>query len=95
MEWPGLTSNVYRGQEVVKMHQHGPRQEYFDNLFHQRSAKPSFRALKIPPILRGWTGNTMAGRSTDPPDPVGDCKMFFKTESNNLRGIRMVVMWIK
>lgn len=77
MEWPGLTSNVYSGQEVVKMHKHGPRQEYFDNILQQKNAKSSFRNLKVPPVLRGWTGNSMAGRATDPPDPVGDCKICY------------------
>ncbi|VDI50050.1 small subunit ribosomal protein S5 [Mytilus galloprovincialis] len=72
MVWPGLTSETKRGDEIVKRSQHGPKQEYFDNIIKQRGAKQTFRSVKLMPLQRGWTGTTRAGTRSYPPDPVGD-----------------------
>lgn len=85
MVWPGLTSETKRGDEIVKRSQHGPKQEYFDNIIKQRGAKQTFRSVKLMPLQRGWTGTTRAGTRSYPPDPVGDCKLLTQNQASGNR----------
>jgi len=75
MVWPGLNQLALKDKEVLRIHKQTPNQEYFDNIIKIRSKKDTgFRKLRIPALLRGWSGRRMAGMSCGPPDSIGDCK---------------------
>ena len=67
--------DIIRGRDVVnKLVHQGPNEEFMNKITEKRYEKSKFRRVKLPAILRGWTGNTYSGRIIDKPDPVGDCK---------------------
>lgn len=74
MVWPGLTTNVIRGRELVEQQQLPPDPEREARLLKLRNALGPFRRLKLSPPERGWSGNRLPGRTVGPPDPIGDEK---------------------
>ncbi|XP_014259235.1 28S ribosomal protein S5, mitochondrial [Cimex lectularius] len=72
MVWPGLTTPVFRGKELVEQQQLPPDPEREEKLLKLRNSMGVFRRLKLLPSERGWSGNRLPGRSIGPPDPIGD-----------------------
>ncbi|CAH2245082.1 28S ribosomal protein S5, mitochondrial [Pararge aegeria] len=72
MLWPGLSAPVIRGKELLKQQRLPDDPERMEKLIKLRDSMTKFRRFKLSPIERGWSGSRMPGRSTGPPDPVGD-----------------------
>lgn len=72
MIWPGLTTSVIRGKELVEQKQLPEDPERESKLIELRSKMGLFRRLKLNPVERGWSGNRLPGRSIGPPDPIAD-----------------------
>lgn len=72
MLWPGLNAPIIRGKELVVQQKLPDDPEREAKLHQLRNAMGQFRAIKINPIDRGWSGNKAPGRSIGPPDPVGE-----------------------
>ncbi|XP_075222075.1 mitochondrial ribosomal protein S5 [Lycorma delicatula] len=69
--WPGLTTAVLRGKELVERQKLPEDPDRDAKLIKLRNEMGKFRPLKLSPIERGWSGTKMPGRSIGPPDPVG------------------------
>lgn len=74
MVWPGLNAPVLKGKEIVTIKELPPDPDRETKIQEIRDKVGKFRSFKLPALQRGWTGNTRAGTSLGPPDPVGDCK---------------------
>ncbi|XP_045612475.1 small ribosomal subunit protein uS5m [Procambarus clarkii] len=72
MVWPGLNAPVIRGRELVQQQKLPKDEEREAKLIKMRNSMGSFRALRISPLERGWSGTKMPGRSIGPPDPIGE-----------------------
>ncbi|RZB38741.1 28S ribosomal protein S5, mitochondrial [Asbolus verrucosus] len=72
MIWPGLTTPIIRGKEIVEQQQLPEDPEREKKLNMLRDKMGTFRYAKLSPIERGWSGAKMPGRSIGPPDPVGE-----------------------
>ncbi|XP_044744933.1 28S ribosomal protein S5, mitochondrial [Coccinella septempunctata] len=70
--WPGLSSPIIRGKEIIQQQQLPEDPEREKNLIKMRDQMGKTRYGKISSIDRGWTGSKMPGRSIGPPDPVND-----------------------
>lgn len=76
MVWPGLTSPVMRGRELVQQQQLPEDPERQSKLIKMRDEMGAFRPLRLLPTERGWSGTKMPGRSIGPPDAVGEGELF-------------------
>ena len=76
IEWPGLTTSVLKGKDLVKPKVLAPDLDRDERLLKLRESMRSFRSLKFKTGEVGWSGNTIHGRHFGPPDPVGDGKCF-------------------
>ncbi|XP_015597786.1 28S ribosomal protein S5, mitochondrial [Cephus cinctus] len=72
MQWPGLTSPILRGRELIQQHKLPEDPEREAKLIQLRDSMTGFKKTKLSPIERGWTGDKMGGRSIGPPDPIGE-----------------------
>ncbi|KAK9502570.1 hypothetical protein O3M35_011321 [Rhynocoris fuscipes] len=72
MLWPGLTSPVIRGKELVEQTRLADDPDHTKNLIKMRDQMGVFRRLRLLPHERGWSGTRLPGRSIGPPDPIGD-----------------------
>lgn len=70
--WPGLSSPIIRGKEIIQQQQLPEDPEREKNLIKMRDQMGKAKFGKISPIDRGWSGSKMPGRSIGPPDPVND-----------------------
>ncbi|XP_012256636.2 28S ribosomal protein S5, mitochondrial [Athalia rosae] len=70
--WPGLTSPVLRGKELVQQEKLPEDPDRMAKLIRLRDTQTGRRSLKLHPLDRGWTGNKLPGRSVGPPDPRGE-----------------------
>ncbi|XP_037073158.1 LOW QUALITY PROTEIN: 28S ribosomal protein S5, mitochondrial-like [Pollicipes pollicipes] len=70
MVWPGLTTPVIRGQELVRQRQLPEDPERAARLQQIREQFTDHRSVKLGPLERGWSGNKLAGRSIGPPEPI-------------------------
>ncbi|RZF45003.1 hypothetical protein LSTR_LSTR001964 [Laodelphax striatellus] len=68
--WPGLTTPVIRGKELVERQKLPEDPDREARLIKIRNEMGRFRPLKLSPIERGWSGSKMPGRSIGPPDPL-------------------------
>ncbi|UYV70754.1 MRPS5 [Cordylochernes scorpioides] len=69
MRWPGLNAPIIRDKQLVKRVELPPDEERQDKLNAIRDAHKSYRALRVSPLERGWTGGKMGGRRVGPPEP--------------------------
>lgn len=72
IRFPGLSSPLFRGRELMTQQKLPPDENYQENLNKLRQPIAKARRKKIAPIDRGWSGGHAAGRKIGPPDPVGD-----------------------
>lgn len=70
--WPGLTSPIIRGRELVPRTQLPPDPDREAKLTALRDRQNQGKRRKQTPLERGWTGGKTGGRSLGPPDPVGE-----------------------
>ncbi|KAK7598367.1 hypothetical protein V9T40_006602 [Parthenolecanium corni] len=72
IRFPGLSSPIIRGRELVQRQKLPPDEHYQESLIKLR--QPLFKAkrAKVSPLDRGWSGGNAGGRKVGPPDPVGD-----------------------
>ncbi|KAK9873570.1 hypothetical protein WA026_023128, partial [Henosepilachna vigintioctopunctata] len=74
--WPGLSSPIIRGREIIQQQQLPEDPEREQKLVKLRDQMGKFRYAKVSPMDRGWTGGKMPGRSIGPPDPVDGDETF-------------------
>lgn len=72
MLWPGLTSPVIRGKELVEQTRLADDPDHDLKLIKLRDKMGVFRRLRLLPHERGWSGNRLPGTSVGPPNPIGD-----------------------
>ncbi|XP_073973918.1 mitochondrial ribosomal protein S5 [Rhodnius prolixus] len=72
MLWPGLTSPVIRGKELVEQIRLADDPDHDLKLIKLRDKMGVFRRLRLLPHERGWSGNRLPGTSVGPPDRIGD-----------------------
>ena len=72
MVWPGLTTPVIRGRELISQQQLPEDPEREAKIIKLRNEMGQFNRLKLLPIDRGWSGNKLPGRSVGPPDSIGE-----------------------
>uniref|UniRef100_A0A146KTA7 Small ribosomal subunit protein uS5m n=1 Tax=Lygus hesperus TaxID=30085 RepID=A0A146KTA7_LYGHE len=72
MVWPGLTTSVLRGKELVQQQRLPEDPDREAKLIKLRNNMGMFRRLKLAPTERGWSGSRLPGRKVGPPDPVGE-----------------------
>nr|CAG4648655.1 EOG090X0689 [Polyphemus pediculus] len=72
MQWPGLNSPIVQGKEVMQLRKLPIDPDRQSKLVKLRDEMGAFRALRLSPLERGWTGAKLPGRSVGPPDPVGE-----------------------
>lgn len=70
--WPGLSSPIIRGRELVERKQLPPDPEREAKLIKLRDSMTRGKFGKLSPLDRGWSGAKMPGRSLGPPDPIGE-----------------------
>ncbi|XP_046746307.1 28S ribosomal protein S5, mitochondrial [Diprion similis] len=70
--WPGLTSPVIRGRELIQQQKLPEDPERMANLARMRDENTGRRSFKIHSLDRGWSGSKLPGRSIGPPDPRGE-----------------------
>lgn len=70
--WPGLSTAIVRGKEIVQQQQLPPDPEREEKIFKLRDSTANTRSFKINSLDRGWSGYRMPGRSIGPPDPIGE-----------------------
>jgi len=70
--WPGLSSPIMRGKDLVQQQQLPEDQERMQKLIKMRDEMSSFRYVRLLPIERGWSGTKLPGRSVGAPDPIGE-----------------------
>ncbi|XP_012285465.1 28S ribosomal protein S5, mitochondrial [Orussus abietinus] len=74
MVWPGLTTSVVRGRELVVQHKLPENPERDQKLNSLRDSLSVRKVQKLSPLERGWSGYHLGGRSIGPPEPVGEDK---------------------
>ncbi|CAH1961515.1 unnamed protein product [Acanthoscelides obtectus] len=74
--WPGLSSPIIRGKELVEQQKLPEDPEREKKLIQLRDQMGTFKHAKLSPIERGWSGAKMPGRSIGPPDPIGEGEKF-------------------
>lgn len=72
MSWPGLTTPIIQGKEIMERKQLPPDPDREAKLIKLRDNMGQFRPLRLSPLERGWSGTKMHGRSIGPPDPIGE-----------------------
>ncbi|KAF5297109.1 hypothetical protein FQA39_LY02689 [Lamprigera yunnana] len=70
--WPGLTSPIIKGRELVQQQQLPEDPDREKKLIEIRNKMGNIRPPKLSPLERGWSGSKMPGRSIGPPDPIGE-----------------------
>lgn len=70
--WPGLSTPIIRGKELIEQQQLPEDPEREKKLIELRDKMGKFTRTKLSPIERGWSGAKLPGRSVGPPDPVGE-----------------------
>ncbi|CAH0395789.1 unnamed protein product [Bemisia tabaci] len=71
--FPGLSSNIIQGKEIVRQHQLPKDPDFDAKLAKIRDTQSSsLKSNKLTPLERGYTGSKMPGRSIGPPDPIGE-----------------------
>ncbi|CAL8075928.1 unnamed protein product [Calicophoron daubneyi] len=70
MEWPGLNAPLLMENQIRSIKKGEFDETYFKRLEELRNKSAVKRKrLKLPPILRGWTGSRLEGQSVGPPTP--------------------------
>ncbi|VDD79735.1 unnamed protein product [Mesocestoides corti] len=65
--WPGLNAPLYEQSFLRKVQKGDVNQEYLNKLEELRNKSAVKRKrVKLPPLLRGWTGASMGGQSLGP-----------------------------
>ncbi|KAJ8977472.1 hypothetical protein NQ317_001754 [Molorchus minor] len=82
--WPGLSTPIIRGKELVEQQQLPEDPERETKLNQLRDQMGTVKRTKLSPIERGWSGTKMPGRSIGPPDPVGE-DLFEGFDTKSLR----------
>ncbi|XP_020279303.1 28S ribosomal protein S5, mitochondrial [Pseudomyrmex gracilis] len=72
IQFPGLTTPVFRGKQLVKQQKLPPDPEREEKLIKLREMQSRSRRIKLSPLERGWTSAGMGGRKIGPPDPIGE-----------------------
>lgn len=62
MQWPGLTGEPLRAGEVVRQEALPTDQEASSRLLDIRQSQSTGRAIRIPPLQRGWAGHSLPGQ---------------------------------
>ncbi|KAF8563120.1 hypothetical protein P879_09048 [Paragonimus westermani] len=70
MEWPGLNAPLLDRNRINTIKAGEVNEAYFQRLeeIRNKSAVKKKR-MKLPPLLRGWTGSRLGGQSIGPPTP--------------------------
>lgn len=70
MEWPGLNASLLASDSLRPINKGKTAESYFKRLeeIRNKSAVKKKR-LKLPPLLRGWSGSRLGGQSVGPPSP--------------------------
>ncbi|KAL5106274.1 28S ribosomal protein S5 mitochondrial [Taenia crassiceps] len=67
--WPGLNAPLYRQSTLQKVQKGDVNQDYLKKLEELRNKSAvKKKRVKLPPLLRGWTGASMGGQSLGPSD---------------------------
>lgn len=74
--WPGLNTPAIKNSMINRISQAPVTQERDDKMQRLREQPMKPKRTAPPPLIRGWTGARMGGRSIGAPDPVGDCELF-------------------
>lgn len=82
MSWPGLTTPIIQGKEIMERRQLPPDPEREAKLIKLRDTMGQFRPLRLSPLERGWSGTKMHGRSIGAPDSIGEGMHCSFTEFN-------------
>lgn len=88
IRFPGLSSPIIRGRELVQRQKLPPDEHYQESLIKLR--QPLFKAkrAKVSPLDRGWSGGNAGGRKVGPPDPVGDGENYFVCPTNDFLPVK-------
>ncbi|XP_032592806.1 28S ribosomal protein S5, mitochondrial [Drosophila grimshawi] len=70
--WPGLNTPILRGNELIQQQKQSENLDREKNIISLRDSVGNFKQTKLNSIDRGWSGTKMPGRSTGPPDAVGE-----------------------
>ncbi|VDM22543.1 unnamed protein product, partial [Hydatigera taeniaeformis] len=67
--WPGLNAPLYRQSTLQKVQKGDVNKDYLNKLEELRNKSAvKKKRVKLPPLLRGWTGASMGGQSLGPLD---------------------------
>ncbi|KAA0198456.1 Small subunit ribosomal protein S5 [Fasciolopsis buskii] len=70
MEWPGLNVPLMDRNAIRSIRKGEINELYFKRLEESRNKSAvKKKRLKLPPLLRGWTGSRLEGQSVGPPSP--------------------------
>ncbi|VDP94706.1 unnamed protein product [Echinostoma caproni] len=70
MEWPGLNVPLLDKTVVRSIKKTEVNEDYFKRLNDLRNKSAiKKKRIKLPPLLRGWTGSRLEGQSIGPPSP--------------------------
>ncbi|KER20521.1 ribosomal protein S5 domain protein [Opisthorchis viverrini] len=70
MEWPGLNVPLVSGSQLRIIKAGEMNEAYFQRLEKVRNQSAvKKKRIKLPPLLRGWTGSRLEGQSIGPPTP--------------------------
>lgn len=72
MVWPGLTTPVLRGRELVQQEKLPEDPDRMAKIIKIREESMGRKSFRIHPLDRGWSGAKLPGRSVGPPDPRGE-----------------------
>ncbi|KAM7538933.1 hypothetical protein Aperf_G00000047681 [Anoplocephala perfoliata] len=65
--WPGLNAPLFEKSSLQKVQKGDVNQEYLNKLEELRNKSAvKKKRVKLPPLLRGWTGASMGGQSLGP-----------------------------
>ncbi|CAL1543876.1 unnamed protein product [Lymnaea stagnalis] len=67
MVFPGLTGPPLAGKKFLEIHKSKEQEEE-----PRPIERPRRKFLKVPPLLRGYSGRKFPGTSVGPPDPIND-----------------------
>ncbi|ELU12582.1 hypothetical protein CAPTEDRAFT_156921 [Capitella teleta] len=86
--WPGLNTPVLKHSVINKISQVPVNPERDERLAKIREQHSGFKRSAPPPLVRGWTGARMGGKSIGQPEAVGDYE--FEGFDSRVLEIRMV-----
>ncbi|KAM3172636.1 hypothetical protein ACTXT7_014135 [Hymenolepis weldensis] len=83
--WPGLNAPLFNKDTLQKVQKSDVNQAYLNRLEELRNKSAVKRKrVKLPPLLRGWTGASMGGQSLG---PLESCSLGFDTRVLELKAV--------